>query len=89
MRLHRSVSTIAVALLFSLIFGSNAFAYSFAPGDVISYSQDDWGYPSTTGSNLLLANYYDVYASSSGVLEVGIPGTGGFSMLFPRSGCDY
>ncbi len=56
----------------------------WADGDVISYSQSVWGgTPSATNpAGLLAANYGSVYSSTSGVFEVGIPGTGGFSMVF-------
>lgn len=53
-------------------------------GDVITYSQASWG-DVPSGNNppaILLANYFTVYAATSGVLEVGIPGAAGFSIRF-------
>lgn len=49
------------------------------PGDVVTYAQDAWGAPTTTAGGLLIANMDLVY--SAGV-EVGIPGSAGFSMRF-------
>jgi hypothetical protein len=53
-------------------------------GDVITWNQASWGDTptSTNAAGLLLDNYDAVYASSSGVFEVGISGSSGFSMLF-------
>ena len=53
-------------------------------GDVITYSQGAWGdTPSGTNAAAILQSHYDtVYASSFGVLEVGIPGSAGFSISF-------
>ena len=50
--------------------------------DVITFIQDDWG-SATTSAGILLADHFDnVYASSFGIVEVGIPGMTGFSMQF-------
>ena len=53
-------------------------------GDVITYSQATWGDVPSGGNPaaVLLANYFAVYAATSGVLEVGIPGAAGFSIRF-------
>jgi hypothetical protein len=50
-------------------------------GDVITWNQAAWGdVPTTTNvAGLLLNNYDTLYP---GVFEVGIPGAGGFSMIF-------
>ena len=50
-------------------------------GDVVSYSQDSWGgNPTTsTAAGILVANFMSLYG---GGVEVGIPGSGGFSMIF-------
>ncbi len=49
-------------------------------GDMLTYGQGDWS--SGTAANLIMTDYYTVYASTGGLLEVGIPGTAGFSMLW-------
>jgi hypothetical protein len=53
-------------------------------GDLTTYGQGDWGDdPSTNPAASLLYGQYDtVYASSGGVLDVGISSSGGFSLLF-------
>lgn len=43
-------------------------------GDVITYPQVSWGNSATAAGALLLARYGAVYASTFGVLRVGIPG---------------
>jgi hypothetical protein len=70
--------------LFCAGFSGNALGGSFTNGDFFTYDQGDWGdtQNNTNAAVLLAANYDTVYASSSGVLEVGIPGSAGFSMLF-------
>ena len=56
----------------------------WSDGDVTTYTQAAWGsaVSASPAPALLAANYNSVYASTSGVLEVGIHGTGGFSLLF-------
>lgn len=53
-------------------------------GDLQSYDQASWG--STPGggnaAELLADNFAPVYASTNGLLELGIPGTGGYSIVF-------
>ncbi len=49
------------------------------PGDMVTYAQDAWGNPASLAGGLLIASFDTVY--SAGV-EVGIPGTAGFSMRF-------
>lgn len=51
---------------------------------MITHSQDGWGDIPTpcNAAGLLLANYDAVYASTFGVVEVGISGVAGFSILF-------
>lgn len=51
-------------------------------GEVITHIQSIWGSPGE-GANLVLTTYYNfVYESAFGVLEVGIPGAAGFSIVF-------
>jgi hypothetical protein len=56
----------------------------WATGDVITYSQGSWGGDPTptNAAGILQSNYDDVYAATAGVLEVGIPGSAGYSMSF-------
>ena len=44
-------------------------------GDVITYPDDQWGNPSVSIAQLLLAHFDAVYFSASGVLQVGGPNT--------------
>jgi hypothetical protein len=50
-------------------------------GDLTTYTQTFWSDDATASTNLG-NNYNTVYASTLGVVEVGIPGAGGFSMRF-------
>ena len=67
---------VVVAGFLVAVFDHNAQASTFTNGDFTTYVQADWGdsesFPAPT---LLTANYNTVYASTAGVLEVGIPGT--------------
>jgi hypothetical protein len=49
------------------------------PGDLVTYAQDAWGTAATTAGGLLIAGFDTVYIAG---VEVGIPGTAGFSMRF-------
>jgi len=49
---------------------------------MLTYTQGDWGDPTSSADTLLQAGYLSVYAGSFGVLWVGIPGSAGFSMAF-------
>lgn len=51
-------------------------------GQVITYPQAAWGDPLTSAASILQTNYSTVYASTSGLFEIGIPGPSGFSLLF-------
>ncbi len=53
-------------------------------GDFVTYSQDSWGGDpaQSPAATLLQANYSSVYASTGGLLEVGVPGAGGYSMIW-------
>jgi hypothetical protein len=51
-------------------------------GPIITYNQVWWGDPTLQGGQLLNAYYDLVYASTSGVLALGIVGSAGFSMAF-------
>jgi len=48
----------------------------------LTHGQGDWGDPRTAAAGILNSNFGVVYLSSFGVVEVGIPGTAGFSMTF-------
>ena len=50
-------------------------------GDVITYSQGNWGNDATAGGTLLANRYFDVY-STNGILEVGVAGATGRSIRF-------
>ena len=84
-RLRTSVWRSAFFVL-ALTLGSSdaAIATPLQAGDLFTYSQGDWGgNPSPfNAAGLLQANYATVYASTSGLLEVGIPGPAGFSLVW-------
>ena len=81
--LNRYVSVAPIAvLLFFAANHSEALAAPFQAGDFVTFSQGDWGTSSTAGGMTLSSAYDTVYASTFGILEVGIPGASGFSMAF-------
>lgn len=49
-------------------------------GDLVTYNQDNWGTIGTTASNLLSNHFFTVF--TSGFVEFGISGSGGFSAAF-------
>ena len=49
-------------------------------GDLTTYPQGGWSDP--VGAGILAAGYDTVYVGNSFVVEVGIPGPGGFSSRF-------
>jgi PEP-CTERM motif len=65
----------------------NALGYPFLGGDLFTESQSVWGADPTTinAAGLLRDNYNTVYAATSGVFELGIPGAAGFSILFTNA----
>jgi hypothetical protein len=71
--------------LLTLCFCSVTLAQPWHDGDVITYSQDSWGTPSSAAGQLLSALYDTIYFSTFGVLEVGLPGPAGFSLRFTGS----
>jgi hypothetical protein len=50
-----------------------AMADSFSTGQIVSYSENDWG-SGIVASSLLTANYNSVFASTNDILVVGVPG---------------
>ena len=60
-------------------------------GDVFVFSQRDWGTAGGAAAQLLQDNYFEVYASTQGIIELGVPGAAGFSNRFsnPSSIVDY
>jgi len=54
-------------------------------GDLVSFDQGEWGAATSSPAPTILSNnYFGVYPF--GVVEVGIPGTAGFSMSFTSGG---
>ena len=51
-------------------------------GDEITHAQGTWGDSTSAAGILLVDKFNTVYLSTFGALEVGIPGTAGFSMTF-------
>ena len=50
-------------------------------GDMLTYTQEVWGNPTSAAGILLVDHFDSVYAATT-VLEVGIAGAAGFSMVF-------
>jgi hypothetical protein len=50
-------------------------------GDLVTHTQTAWGTPASTAANLLASRFFSVY-SSTGFVEIGIPGAAGFSAKF-------
>ena len=80
---HLARSPFLVLLLILGAAGA-ASATPWETGDFTTYSQSSWGASPTptNAAGLLLANYDAVYAATSAILEVGIPGAAGFSIRF-------
>jgi hypothetical protein len=55
-------------------------------GDLITHTQSSWGSAPSPIADLLFDNFNSVYLSSNGLLEVGIPGSAGFSIAFTNGG---
>jgi hypothetical protein len=51
-------------------------------GEMITHTQVDWGDPSSSAGILLNDRYDFVYAATGGLLEIGLAGSAGFSILF-------
>jgi uncharacterized repeat protein (TIGR01451 family) len=51
-------------------------------GHLMTYIQGDWGTSTTPAGALLAAHHGSVYASTFGIVEVGVPGAPGRSMSF-------
>ena len=79
----RITVVVVAAILASGLFSRNAFATPFQPGEFITYSQTSWGETILPGGPILVAHYDNVYPS--GLLEVGIPGSAGYSIIFSSS----
>ncbi len=62
--------------------GSGASSSSWQDGEVTTWGQGNWGDEATQAGSLLLNHYDNVYASTGSVLEVGLHGSTGYSMLF-------
>jgi hypothetical protein len=87
MTFHHSILVGVVTGFLISGFDHHALATNFTNGDFTTHVQVDWGdtpntFPQTNAAWLLQENYDSVYASTSGTLEIGIPGTSGFSEVF-------
>ncbi len=88
--LCRGVFGLILVVVLTLGISGAASATLWQNGDVVTWSQLDWG-ATPSGSNaasLLVASFDSVYP---GGFEVGIPGSAGFSMIFsdPSSTLNY
>ena len=80
MRVVRTLAALA-ALAFAAL---PAHATTFPDGEFVTWGQVEWGDDPSPGniSFSLEENFASVFASSRGLLEVGIPGPTGFSIIF-------
>jgi len=71
-------------LALALASANAASATTWHDGDMVTYTQYEWGDApnNNPASTLLYTRYTDVYGSAGNVLEVGVPGPDGFSMMF-------
>lgn len=79
-RFRRFSGTWLLVLALTLACAGAAHADTWSSGQVIAYSQSDWGNSADPAGTVLQEDYNLVYPT--GILEVGIPGAGGFSMTF-------
>src|SRR5262249_21260988 len=81
MRFCRILAAALMALFLSIIGNS---ARAFTTGEFVSFSQGAWGQTPAPGNAaaLLQAQFNSVYAPVNDLLEIGIPGTAGFSAIF-------
>jgi hypothetical protein len=81
-KIGRGGRSVMTTLVLAAMLGGRAMAV-WQEGDFRTHSQEDWGehvgYPVPA---LLQARSSEVYAATFGILEVGIIGPGGYSMLF-------
>jgi hypothetical protein len=79
----RLVTTLAALAALALA-APPAHATMFTDGEFVVWSQGEWGGDPAPGniSFSLEENFESVFAPSGGLLEVGIPGTAGFSIIF-------
>jgi hypothetical protein len=83
MRLVRTLPALAALAVVAL----PAHATTFTEGEFVTFGQIEWDEPPVVGprgSNVgaVLENHYDSVFAPSEVLEVGIPGPTGFSIIF-------
>ncbi len=79
MRVVRTLAALAALALAPF----PAHATTFIPGKFVTGSQSVWGDDPAPGNiSFLLENEFDSVFAPSGLLEVGIPGAAGFSMIF-------
>lgn len=88
--LNRHGLVLAVAaVLFCTAITREALAAPFQPGDVFTFTQEDWGDGSAfadTDAPAFLSSYFATLYGAAGYVEVGVPGSAGNSMLFTSPG---
>ena len=83
MRQHLTLPAALVAASLSMAVTS-AHAVGLVSNEFVTFGQASWG-ADPNGQNIsteLIAQFDTVYASTNDLLEIGIPGTGGFSIIF-------
>jgi len=81
----RVLRLLFVVLLLVLASSRVARADNFTPGELTAYSQVDW-VSDPNAINLINVDFDSVYATSGGVLEIGIVPPGNFYMAFSDGG---
>jgi hypothetical protein len=84
MAFDKSLGGLALATIITAAISSPSCAVPFSSGEFLTYTQGEWG-TKNPARTLLVNNYDSVYASTMGLVEIGIPGPAGFSLLFTGS----
>lgn len=82
----RSFKPILIALATVLVCAGTMYADTWHAGDLVTYEQNDWGTATSAAGQLLTAHYFNVYAATSGALQVGLQPPSGFGLIFEDPG---
>jgi hypothetical protein len=79
-RFRGGVFALFPVLALILLCSGEARSDTFTAGDFVTFGQTEW-VSDPTAITILETDFNTIYASTGGVLEVGIPGAAGFSIL--------
>ena len=84
LRKYRPYRAALTALFIGVVAHSPALSQSFSNNDFLTFGTGEWGETpvSTNTGALLVNNYNSVFASSNDLVEIGIHGTAGTSIIF-------